>query len=260
MKFIKSSLPIIIISLSLIASGCSKISIQDKELIENINAKYYSVASQDVNKIVFGYTSNKFINLIESIQTQEVRTLMSKINFIVSWRPYGRIVIDIVNEPKFNKSDANAGLRQMMGGMKKEITGLFLMLSPMMNRLIDDSNLKSFQAINKDGHIVLELSYFNNMSIKYIFDKPTYLLLKTEINKGKKLVSSSEYKFDTYKNQYLFKSMNTDFIANKILKTNITINYKNYNNILLPQEVDIKAKTTNASTSDKISLAPMEAS
>jgi len=260
MKSIKLSLPIVMISFSLILSGCSNVSSQNKELIENINTRYYSMASQDVNKIVFKYTSNKFTNLIESIQTQEVRELVSKINFTVSWRPYGRTIINIANEPKFNKSDANAGLRQMMSGMKKEITGLFLMLSPMMNCLIEDNNLKSFQVVNENAQIILEISYFNNMSIKYIFDKSTYLLLKTEINKGRKLISSSKYKFDTYKNQYLLKSMDTDFIGNKILKTNVTINYKKYNNILLPQEIDIKGKSTNASISDKIILTPKEVS
>jgi len=95
----KAAKPILII-LALISplffvTGCSNISKHDKELIENINSKYYSVARQGVNKVAFEYESTKFANLIEGIQTQEVRQLMSKITFIAAWRPYGRLVVDI---------------------------------------------------------------------------------------------------------------------------------------------------------------------
>jgi len=148
----------------------------------------------------------------------------------------------------------------MMRGMRKEITGIFMVLSPMMNNLVDYKNLKSFAMSDRGTDRILELAYFNNMSIRYIFDKSNYLLLKTEIMKDQKMISSSAYRFDTYKNQYLLSGVDTDFMANKVLKTSVTIKYNFRNNMALPQEIGIRSDLTGSSIGDKIALIVKEVS
>jgi len=253
------TLSLLIITL-LINTGCSKISPDKLNLINSINAKHYCIKGEGADKIVFEFKSSEFSKLVNTLNNESAKTLINKITFFATWRPYSNVQIAIKNKPKFKDRQANAGLEQMLRGMSKEINGLFMMLSPIMNEPIDNRSIRQINVVEKENTRIINVKYSKDISIEYTVNKSNNQLLKSEIFKNTNKISIIKYKFRTYKTFFLLTNLETDLIGDKSLKSKLDIQYVEKNTFLIPQEITFESMLSGRKKHDKIQLIPLDIS
>ena len=83
--------------------------------------------------------------------------------------------------------------------------------------------MEYFTLTTKEPYKIIELGYSKDTTIRYIFNSTNYMLLRTEILKNSRIISSSNYKFKLYNNKYLLKIISTGIIAKNVTKNNVDI-------------------------------------
>lgn len=235
--------------------GCSSISKEDKDLIRKINSKYYSVRSQGIKSIRFEYISDKFLAALDQIKNQSVKGEMKKVRFYTTWKPDNKISTVVSNRPNFRSLKSETALIQMFGGVKTQARAVLIMLSPAMDNVLYEKNIRRITVTTDSAYEVVEIKDKSNIIARQKYKKPEYLLLEDEFIRDKDVIAVNKYKFDTYNGQYLLRSFNTSFKDGRV--NDLEIEYDTKDGVLFPRIIKISS-TTNPKICDKVTLIPVE--
>jgi len=250
----------LIIGTLLFVSSCSadKNGIKNIEMINAINERYYNLSAQGIRNIEFKYDSEKFRNLPEQIKNKQLSSLISQIEFVVRWSGGTDVVISTNNIPRLKNANARIGMDRIISGTKKEIKGLFLIITPVLDDLIKYRGNVEYLIVDDESGVIITLNHrLKKLTEKMYFDK-ALKLIKTETYKNNKLVATNSTMFIMQDGKYILQEIQTTISGKSDIKTVAKIQYTKKDDLFLPTSIMLDSTIGDNETANEVNLIPLK--
>ncbi|GEM_PF-6558787 len=228
-----------LVSCGLINDGQTK---EERELIEQINSKYYNLAEHKIKQIDFQCRSEKARN----------------VEFILRWKPGKPAAISRTRAVGSEKYGSNASLDKAASAMKAEIKDILDMMAPATDILIKRVRGVKISIKRSDKVITIEMLNKSADSKEILYFGKDLRLYRKEVFRHGKLYEITRLLFEVYENKYILRLVKRSIIVAQEIKTEMEIQYIESKGFYLPSSVTIKAAAGDKVSSDDISLTPVK--
>ena len=209
--------------------------------ISEINDMYYNLSNSKLDSFKCQVTTDIFEEIKKEIYpklNEEDRNEMKSIQFHLSYKDKN-INFITKNKPDFSNTQINVGMKQIINGTKKMVTGFFMswdgiVAEPIINKKTDTNfiikkNKNGYMAKYNQGEGNAEIQFDQN----YIIKKLKYNSENQKITILPKYMSTNE--------GLLVKELEVN-INNGFVKEFFKVEYKIINNNYLPKKINTKIK------------------
>lgn len=230
-----------------------------KPVIAQINAKYFSLASEGFQKVTLQCKSNIVNSAVSNIKDDILRNQMNQSETFVHWNESEGFGIEITDVPELPIPEQDKRLKIFMTAAKDRMLGVFIVLSPIFYGVIPADERKLVDFLKTDSDIVLSYKGQGHNTIdKYYFDEDLNLY-KGEQFQNSKLVATLNYSFvDKGEKKYLSKLVLTDHARNT--QNELDVDYEVFDGANFPSHIVASVPKDGRIMKDEITVLNVRSS